>query len=524
MKKIIGAALLGTMAAGVFADVSFQANARFRGDIFSYQSPQNGTTYKLEDGNVKEDVKGRIKDTNGEGTDDNGTFKIADLTSVSDDVKLNASTDNAGMQLVFTVTTPYTPINNPDNITMTSTDAPAAKKNYSNFVTKSYQLWLNFGKLRLDAGSYDKRLSKNISTYDGKWNTNLGTPNKPGIFVPFDSQNWGQDAGNIAVIMNKRVNNVMATYAVNDKLNVHGLVYFGSNAGKVTGNAADGTDVSNTWKMAPFAIGAQYKPDKNTQIAVVGKMQMLKPSSATQGEQSVWTLHGDYYSKLNNNLEIEAAYTFGASIYTNNGNFRNAKGNDYVQVKGVKAQDSDVFAHGFDFRVQDKLTSQLTLLGVVGVNYVHSSEAQRRANRHKVASATKLIDGTKVAENDDTSDIYKDARARSYGTGAAGVLAYQINLTADYAMTDTINLLFQTQLKNTNLFDVSYGDSSKASVDYWKNTGLVLRPAAQFTASKNCFLQTGLEVTFNGFRDHATGSRNVFNTKIALPLVLNVSI
>ena len=484
MKKIIGAALLGTMAAGVFADVSFQANARFRGDVFSYESPTN---------------KSRATDPNGEGTDDNGTFKIADLTDASDDVKLNASTDNAGAQLVFTVTTPTTNINEPSNST-------------NNVVAKSYQLWLNFGKLRLDAGSYDKRLSKNISTYDGKWKNNLGTPNKPGIFTNFDGKAWGVDAGNIAVIMNKRVNNVMATYAVNDKLNVHGLVYFGSNAGSVTGNAADGTNVSNTWKMAPFAIGAQYKPDKNTQIAVVGKMSMLKPSSATQGEQSVWTLHGDYYSKLNNNLEIEAAYTFGASIYTNNGNFSgNENGNDYVQVSHTKAQDSDVFAHGFDFRVQDKLTSQLTLLGVVGVNYVHSSEVQRRNNRHPEKLTTK----------------YKDARARSYGTNAAGTLAYQINLTADYAMTDTINLLFQTQLKNSNLFATSPADSNTnktESVDYWKNTSLVLRPAAQFTASKSCFLQTGLEVTFDGFRDHATGSRNMFKTKIALPLVFNITI
>ena len=514
MKKIIGAALLGTMAAGVFADVSFQANARFRGDVFSYQSPSNNSRTDKE--------KGGSGDKNGEGTDDNGTFKIADLTSVSDDVKLNASTDNAGMQLIFTVTTPWTNINEPTNDLYQTTkidksvnkddgkDVSVVTK--TNLTTKSYQLWLNFGKLRLDAGSYDKRLSKNISTYDGKWNTNLGTPNKPGIFTNFDGKAWGVDAGNIAVIMNKRVNNVMATYAVNDKLNVHGLVYFGSNAGSVTGNAADGTDVSNTWKMAPFAIGAQYKPDKNTQIAVVGKMQMIERSSEDNGEQSVWTLHGDYYSKLNNNLEIEAAYTFGASIYTNNGNFSdNAKGNDYVQVKDVKAQDSDVFAHGFDFRVQDKLTSQLTLLGVVGVNYVHSSEVQRRNNRHPEKLTTK----------------YKDARARSYGTNAAGTLAYQINLTADYAMTDTINLLFQTQLKNSNLFATSPADSNTnktESVDYWKNTSLVLRPAAQFTASKSCFLQTGLEVTFNGFRDHATGSRNVFDTKIALPLVLNVSI
>ena len=206
MKKIIGAALLGTMAAGVFADVSFQANARFRGDVFSYQSPSNG---KYSDA-----IPGRdAKDKNGEGTDDNGTFKIADLTSVSDDVTLNASTDNAGAKIQFTVTSPTTNINEPSNST-------------NNVVTKSYQLWLNFGKLRLDAGSYDKRLSKAFSN-DGKWKNNLSGYKKPGIWTAFDDRvkigdtgkektfAWGDDAGNIAAIGTIRVNNVMATYAVN---------------------------------------------------------------------------------------------------------------------------------------------------------------------------------------------------------------------------------------------------------------------------------------------------------------------
>ena len=511
MKKIIGAAAAGLVLTGAaFADISFSGNARFQAEAFSWQSPSNGEYNSA--------IPGRANDTNGEGTDDNGKFTIAERKGLGESVKLNAKSENAGAMIEFNIKGPESNINEPDF-------------SEGSVTAKSYQLWLNFGKLRLDAGSYDKRLSKNISTYDGKWATNLGTPNKPGFFVSFDGKDWGKDAGNIAVIMGQKVNNVMATYAVNDKLNVHGLVYFAKNASSVTGNTTDGANVSNTWKMAPFAVGAQYMPDKNTQIAVVGKMSALYPSFSTQGEKSVWTLHGDYYSKLNDNLQIEAAYTFGASIYTNNGNFieKDKNGNvtasnDYVQVSHTKAQDSDVFAHGFDFRVQDKLTSQLTLLGVVGVNYVHSSEVQRRANRHKVASADKQFEDGNLKEGADISGKYKDARARSYGTGAAGVLAYQINLTADYVMTDAISLQFQTQLKNSNLFDVSYGDSSKASVDYWKNTNLVLRPAVKFNANSNCYLNTGLEVTFNGFRDHATGSRNVFNTKIALPLVFLVTL
>ena len=48
MKKIIGAAAAGLVLTGAaFADISFSGNARVQADAFSYQSPQNGTTYKL---------------------------------------------------------------------------------------------------------------------------------------------------------------------------------------------------------------------------------------------------------------------------------------------------------------------------------------------------------------------------------------------------------------------------------------------------------------------------------------------
>ena len=249
--------------------------------------------------------------------------------------------------------------------------------------------------------------------------------------------------------------------------------------------------------------------DKNSQLVVVGRMARYAKSTKDNPQNSIWTLHADYYSKLNSNLEIEAAYTFGASVYTNNGNFYskdkdgNYIGNDWVEVHHMKAQDLDVFAHGFDFRVRDKLTSELTLLGIVSVNYIHSTEDARRTNRH------------------DSSANYHDSRAMSYANGAAGTLAYYVTLGADYVMSDTVTVGFQSRFVNENLFAV---DDDEHSVDYWKGNTWVLRPQATFTASKNCFLQTGLEVTFTGFRDHATGSKNAFNTKIALPLVFNISI
>ena len=490
MKKIIGAAAAGLVLTGAaFADISFSGNGRFRADAFSYQSPNN------------KDRSGEKADKNGEGTDDNGTFKIANLTDVTEDVKLNAKSENAGAALTFTVTGP--------GPKLADTSSGNGTVNM-----KTYQLWLNFGKLRLDAGTYDKRLVTAINN-DGKWVTNLSGTNKPGIWTAFDGVVWGKDAGNIAVVANgARINNIMATYDVNDNLSVNGLVFFSKDE-NITGNAADDNWSSNIWKMAPFALGATYKLDKNSKVVVVGKMLSYTNSTEKAPQNSVWLLHGNYYSKLNSNLEIEAAYTLGASVYTNNGNFHDTgKGNDWVQINHMKAQDKDVFAHGFDFRVRDKLNSQLSLVGIVGVNYVQSSEATRRENRHP---------------SDATRKKYKDARARSYGEKAAGTLAYYTTVSADYAMTDTITLQFQGKLQNTDVFATSPADSrnrTTESVDYWKNTELILRPAVKFNANSNCYLNTGLEVTFKkgAFRDHATSSRNVFNTKIAVPLVFLVTL
>ena len=576
MKKIIGAAAAGLVLTGAaFADVSFAANARIISNAFSYETPSRAT---------------QAEDDNGAGIDDVGKVTWAKDTKHSDDVTLNAKGDNAGAKIVFNVSGAT---NNTDN---------------SKVSLASYQLWLNFGKIRVDAGAYDQRLAPALNN-DGNWNENYSGPNKPGIWVNIDGAAWGKDSMNITGITgNKRTNNFQVSTALNDQLTVRGVLFLDTNGTTANGDASDSSD---PWIFTPFALGAEYKLSKDSKIGVVAKLNsitrgndkttttntpagwtkvtyyeantnderfgngkyvfkvgdeykslddltdeekmglfgttdpqlslndgsydLVDEDDGTKGfyksgtayvwkeatsttthdyitpQNSVWTLAFDYYNKLSSSLEIEATYTLGASLYTNNGkhgaHWDPANKGDSKHL----VRDNDVFAHGLDFRFVDKLSSQLSVTGIVGVNYVQGTAVQRSKNRNT---------RTKGGEVE-----YKDALAKSYATGAAGTLAYYATVSADYSASDTVTYQLQAKLANDKLFETAGCDSGNhVHVDYLSGMTLNIRPGILLNAQKNCQFFAGFDFGINGFQTSASGKNNTVQTTYTVPVGMRVKL
>ena len=476
MKKIIGAAAAGLVLTGAaFADVSFSAQARILADAFSYETPSRSS-----------------HDGNGEGIDDNGTVIWAKDVTHNDDVTLNASTDNAGAKIVFSVKSYVMNMN--------------GGTSDGNVALTSYQLWMNLGKVRIDAGAYDQRLGKALSTFDGNWKDNYFAYYKPGIWVKFEDETngWGLDSTNLTTIVKeKKRTNFQVSTALNDQLTLRGALFLTTDGTLANNNSKTEKNKSRPWIFTPFALGAEYKLDKNSKLGVVGKLNYIAQGNTTTPQKSVWTLAADYYNKLNSNLEIEAAYTFGTVVYTNNGHDGahwdgGASRNNATRL----VRDNDVFAHGFDFRFVDKLNSQLSVGGVFNVSYVQSTEVQRHNNRATGKGTT-----------------YKDALAKSYEKGAAGQLAYYAALTADYAASDTVTYQVQTKLEDNKLFEAAQGDSSKYHVDYLKGMKLNIRPAILLNVDKTQFF-AGFDFGIKGFQTYATGKNNTVQTTYAIPIGL----
>ncbi|MCH5292103.1 MAG: hypothetical protein J1D88_10185, partial [Treponema sp.] len=476
MKKIIGAAAAGLVLTGAaFADASISAQARIYSDVFTYESPSH-KSQRTTDG----------KDNNGYGVDDAGTVTWAKDTTHKDDVTLNASTDNAGAKLVFSVNSNFGKDNTPYNTT--DGKANGGTDNDGAVALTSYQLWAKFGKIRIDAGAYDQRLSKNVNN-DGNWGSNYSSPNKPGIWIPFGmtSKTWGKDAGNITSLVGaKKTTSFQVSTSLTDQLTLRGVLFLSKNGTIANAGSKDDNDVTDPWIFTPFALGAVYKLDKNSQIAVVGKLNHIAQQTKDKPQESIWTLQADYYNKLNSNLEIEVAYTLGAAIYTNNGHIkRTADGDDWVQINdGEKAQDRDVFAHGLEFHVKDNLSSQLSVTGIVALNYVQSDEATRRTNR---GNPTK---GGKYEYKDSLAKSYTlyNAKGEKVSGGAAGELAYLVTASVDYTASDTVTYQVQAKLADDNLFSaVECGSGKHVHVDYLSGMTLNIRPAILLNVDKSQF-------------------------------------
>ena len=508
MKKIIGAAALAVAVAGLAtADMSLGGNARVSADMFKYTSPSRSTR------------------------PDNGDVVWADDTKHNDDIAINGSNEDSGFQIKLVMTS---------NI-----DGGSGSVGMT-----SYQMWTKLFGLRLDAGAYEKRLGSNLNN-DGKWSDNLSGKYKTGIWMDIDGAQWGLDSTGITLIKSKKTyTNFMVTKdgLLDGKLTVNGVVFTSDK-----GTDANGDNNDEKWIFTPFALGGVYSFDKNTKLAVVGKLSSITHTSVEKEkvvvkresvdgvkptadiktayvtpDNSVWTLAADYYKKLDSGTEVSATYTFGASLYSNWGGqgahwkqFKNlaylddevATGNigDYGDdAKGRLVRDGNVFAHGIDFRVKGvKLMDSLSLTALASLNYVQGTEIQKATNRHHSKSDVNA----------------KDSRAKSYFLGAAGQLGYWASVSLDYVQSDTITFQLQSLLLNSNLFAYAeVGSDDVIHVDYFKNMSWQIRPAVIFKPDAKTMVKSGVLLKLDGFQQNATGKANTFKTTVSVPLTFNISL
>ena len=531
MKKLVSAAVIAAMTAGAFAEVSVSSNARVYSDVFTYESATQ---------------KGARGDEDDQGTNDNGKATWGKDTKHSDDVTVSASGENVGSKIVLSVSS------NTDN-----------SSNGSVGLT-SYQLWGILGDWRVDAGAYDQRLSKNLNDdgnwgncYSGYYKPGLFIA-FDGAEWGKDAGNLTTIKG-AKKTTNFQISN---TSLLNKKLALRGVMFL-SSSGTVANVASDysvtdDNDETNApWIFNPFALGGVYKISNTSQLAFNVKLNSITQGAKTDAsytaisyelgdkiekgkaytasvdssdgtvsytkttsteyydgsktyykktdasykpQNSVWTLNFDYYNKLSDTMEIEAAYTLGASIYTNNGHLGAYKDNYLVR-------DYDVFAHAIDFRLKNKLSDALSLTAIANISYVQGTAYAKSVNRNTA--------GTK----------YKDSLAKSYKTGAAGTLGYYATFSLDYAYNDTTTFQVQSLVKDTNLFS-AYEDK-RAGVyrtDYLDGLTWNVRPAVLVGFDKSSQLFAGVDVGFSGFHQNATGEYNEFKVTTSVPLGLRVKL
>ena len=491
MKKIVSAVAAGALLAGAaFAEFTVTGNARVYANAFKYS------------GVSRSEQSGFSADTNGKGTDDTGTVKTAQATKANDDVTIQAKGEKSGAKLVLSIGS-----NTEDSTTIKVNDATSGS---ATVAMTSYQLWTTIGDWRVDAGAYDQRLAKNLNN-DGNWNENYSRSNKPGIWINFGTWNsaaWGKDAANITAIKGnkKTLNFQVSNSKLVDGLTLRGVIFL-SNSGTAT-NGSD-NDHDEKWIFTPFALGASYALDKETTINFNAKLSSIKHGSSTAtsyyGDESIWTLNANIYKKLSDALEIEAGYTLGMALYSNWSGYGAHVG--AMTGNGRLVRDNDEFVHGFDFALKDKLNDQLSLTAIAGVNYAQGTATER-------------------ATNDATASTgYKDARAKSYSTGAAGTLAYYATLSVDYKQSDLVTLQLQTKVADGNLFSVyKNGRYASGQVDYLDGLTWNIRPGILVNPDKTSQLFAGVDFGLSGFHTSATGKKNEFKTSVTVPVGLRVKL
>ena len=501
MKKIVSAVAAASLLAGAaFAEFTVTGNARVYANAFNY----GGTSRYAQSGPV-------TSDTNGKGVDDTGTVKMMEDKKHADDVTIQAKGDKSGVKIVFNVTSSVQTY----NTTETKTDVNLT----------SYQLWTTIGDWRVDAGAYDQRLAKNLNN-DGNWNENYSRSNKPGIWLSFGqtSKAWGKDAANITTILgNKtRTNFQVSNSKLVDGLTLRGVLFLSTD-----GTATNGTSTTHDekWIFTPFAVGGTYQLDGDTKLNFNAKLSSITHGSVSTTaastayttytpDNSVWTLNANLYKKLSDALEIEAGYTLGMALYSDWSGLGahvgkandTTVGNTKHYGNGRLVRDNDVFAHGLDFAMKDKLSDQLSLTAIAGINYIQGTAAQR-------------------AKSDaaETAGTWRDSRAKAYEHGAAGTLAYYATLSVDYKQSDLVTLELQTKVTDANLFSVETVGTSKR-VDYLSGLTWNIRPGILVNPDKTSQLFAGVDFGLKGFKTNATGKNNQFSTSVTIPVGLRVKL
>ena len=512
MKKIVSAVAAGALLAGAaFADVTISANARIYSDALSYTTPTKNGQAEDKPGNGG----------SGEGYDDNGDLVWGKDTKHADDWTITASGENVGLKVKMAITSPYENVE--EASTTTSATTTAAIVNY-------YNIWANIGKVKLEAGAYDQRLAKNLNidkNWDGTPKINVG---KPGINTAFDGASWGSEHFDIGAISGKTksfTNVQVSSKELVDGITLHGVVFLNGSGGSTAkgwsiNSESQSKKESDPWIFAPFALAAEMKV-ADGDLKVVGKLNQITQdkkgtddysSSTTKPQNSVWTLGADYAKKVGGGT-FEAAYTFGASIYTANGkNYGHYTGTSTPNTKESTSQtrlvrDLDTFAHGFDFRWQGKVSDAVTFSALSHIDYIQGNAFAR----HDAKASS--------------SGTYKDRRALSYATGAAGQLAYWFALGADYKYSDNMTLMADLSVSDTNLFgakSVTNSNGAKTYVDYWDGLTVTFRPGFQYAVEKSSVVFGGVCIKVTGFQTYADGDRNTVQTAVSVPVGMRIKL
>ena len=573
MKKIVSAVAAASLLAGAaFAEFTVTGNARVYSDVVNYTSPSRST---------------QNSDTDGNGTDDNGTLIMAKDTKHADDVTIQAKGDKSGIKIVFNVTS-------------------AADNAKTDVNLTSYQLWVTdlFG-LRLDAGAYDQRLAQNLNN-DGNWGTNLSGSYKPGLIndatdasgTAISDLAYGKDAANITAIKgDKTYTNFQVSKKINDALTVRGVMFLSKN-----GTSTNGTSTTHDekWIFTPFAVGGTYQLDGDTKLNFNAKLSSITHgskketaestswvktntySSATAGEDGYTTIadttkkvNGTVYDAEGNALTdtngclteyaesiglgkkgdqaytktktVEAAdstteqvvmltevttpastsYTPDKSVWTLNANLYK-KLSDALEIEAGYTLGASLYSNwsGYGAHKNDRLVRDYDVFAH-GFDFRAKDKLSDQLSLTAVANVTYVqasAAAKSTAQKTSVTGTYKDARARDYDKGAAGTLAYFATLSVDYKQSDLMTFQIQTKLENTNLFAATKGDSSKYHADYYKNLSWIIRPGVQIAPDKNSQFFAGVQFQVDGFLRNATGKNNTVKTTTSIPIGLRVKL
>ncbi len=519
MKKIISAAALAAMVAGTaFADVSWSANARVYDDVVTYAAPTRA---------------GKLTDKNSKGTDDNGKLTWNKDVKHADDVAIKASGENCGAQITFDV------------------KGAADGADSAAVTVGTYKLWATIlPNLTLNAGTYDTRLGKNINN-DGNWNTNLNSIVKPGVYdaVLFDNftnttgnKKVAKDSTNITVIGdgNRKFNNFMAQYKVNDNLTAYAVVWTRS----TVFTQATWTYDNNSARFSPFGFGAKYSVNKDTAIAVTVKNEANVEGSvsgltyeqvslnaanigtakaglkrgyvygtpAVTGGYQIWSAAVDVSTKVAG-WDAEAAYTFAAGI---NDKVDTAYGhslNYWYKTASLANNDRaslNEYIHAFDLRAKGKVGDKLsiTALGNVTVKpaTAHVVHVTPEFGEVKLTtgstSATINANGTLNQDNYIAQVLsyktYENEDAYNAGKGLSGKLAHYESLSVDYAFNSQITFEVQVHHRNTNVYATGSDDKSVKINGQYKARSTILQEAGLYTPTGSAEAQEVIVATING--------------------------
>ncbi len=568
MKKIAGIVAAASMlSTSVFAEVSWSAAANVSADIVTYESVS------------RSDKKA---DRNKKGTDDTGKITWGKDVVHGEDVTLNASGDNAGAEITFSVEG--------------SSDGSSTSVSIG-----GYHLWADvLPRLKLHAGTYDTELQAGIND-DGEWDNTLSALTAPGLFdgdiADFTAGDGtgdkiGINAANVTLRLTATEwNNFMAEYAVNDNITAYAAMFL-STSGWSDG---DWTHDSHVSRFSPWAVAANVKLNEDSKVSFVVKNEssqkltvagltykgvteatddtLAKLLSGTKhgyiyadnlaalavsGGYSTWSANVDYGTKIAD-WDLEAAYTFAGLFYDKYDTLYGHHASFYTRsesnMNGYNIADKNIYAHAFDLRGAGKIGDKISITAIANLTYrqptkydIHHTD---KFGAVKYNFTTKTLD-TAQAIADRTT--YKNEKSYNVAKGLSGQLAHYESVSFDYAFNSQLTFQVQALHQNSNVYAVgeeseSYvrnaaGTVTKRSAilasltglneSYFKprkeidplvNSTVTVRPAAIYQISENASLSCGVQFEFTGFTTLKKNSASDnFKTTVSVPVTFKLDL